>query len=396
MAANFRFIAHAAERYTHELAPRRVADGHRQRSLPDARRPHKTQNRALRILDQLADGKEFQDAVLDLLEPVMLFVQNLFRGFDIANFLGPLLPGHREQPIQVVAADGRFRGHRRHQFQALQLLDGLFMDFLGHPRRINFLLQLVDFAFFAAPQLFLDGFELFVQVILFLRAFHLPFHTRIDVAVDVQLFELDLQNVADAVQPFQRINRFQQILLFIHRQLQVGGDGVREPRWIIHARGRNHRVVVQALRKLNELLVKPGHFFDDLLDLRRILYACAEQPNRRAEEALFRGNRDGPRPFHAFDQNFDVAVRELHALHDVRERSYRVNLLRFGVIHGSVMLRGKEDLLVAGQRLFERAHTGFAADNEGRHLLRKDDHVAHRHHRHAPHLLFFSCKHAGP
>src|SRR5216684_2696371 len=80
---------------------------------------------------------------------------------------------------------------------------------------------------------------------------------------------------------------------FIHGKLQVGGDGVRKPRWIIHAGGRNHRVVIQALRKFDELLVKPGHFFDDLLDLRRMLYACAEQPNRGAEEALFRGDRDG-------------------------------------------------------------------------------------------------------
>src|SRR5712664_3312708 len=60
---------------------------------------------------------------------------------------------------------------------------------------------------------------------------------------------------------------------------------------------------------------------------------------------------------------------------------------------GSVMLRGKEDLLVAGQRLFERAHAGFAADDEGRHLLGKDDHVPHRHHRHALQFLFFSVEH---
>jgi len=57
------------------------------------------------------------------------------------------------------------------------------------------------------------------------------------------------------------------------------------------------------------------------------------------------------------------------------------------------VLRGKENLLVAGQCFFECAHAGFAAHDEGRHLLGKDDHVAHRHHRHALHFLFFSVEH---
>ena len=259
MAANLGFIPHAAERNAHKLASCRVANGHRQRSLAHARRADEAENRTLRILHQLPNRQKFQNPFLDLVEAVVLFVQDFFRGLDVANFLGLLFPGHRQQPIEIVAAHRGLRGHRRHQFQALQFLDGLLVDFLGHPRGIDLLFQLVDFALLATAQFLLDGLELFVQVILFLRALHLALHARIDVAVDVELFEFDFQDVADAVQPLERIDGFQQILLFIHRKLQVGRDGVRKPRRIIHSRRRDHRVVIQALRKLDELFVQPGH-----------------------------------------------------------------------------------------------------------------------------------------
>ncbi len=100
------------------------------------------------------------------------------------------------------------------------------MNFLGHPGGVDFLFEFVDFTLFAAAEFFLDGLELFVQVILFLRTLHLALHARVNVAVDVELFEFDFQDVCDAVQPFERIDRLEQILFFIHGELQVGGNRV--------------------------------------------------------------------------------------------------------------------------------------------------------------------------
>ena len=53
------------------------------------------------------------------------------------------------------------------------------------------------------------------------------------------------------------------------------------------------------------------------------------------------------------------------------------------------MLRGEEDLLVAGHGVFERAHAGFAAHHERRHHVRKDDDVPDGHHRQAFGIGFF-------
>src|SRR6202171_5936403 len=133
MAANLGFIAHAAERNADELAASRMADGHSQGSLTNARRPDEAQNRALRVLHELADRQKFKDPLLDLIEAIVLFVQDFLRGFDVADFLGFLFPRYRQQPIEVIAADRGLRGHRWHEFQTLQFPDRPLTALLGPP-----------------------------------------------------------------------------------------------------------------------------------------------------------------------------------------------------------------------------------------------------------------------
>src|SRR4029077_6672288 len=72
MAANLGLIANPAKRDAHELATSCAADGHRKRSLADSRRPDETEDRAARILDQLAHRKVLQNALFDLFQPVMI------------------------------------------------------------------------------------------------------------------------------------------------------------------------------------------------------------------------------------------------------------------------------------------------------------------------------------
>ncbi len=93
MAADFGFIANAAEGDADEFAAGGMADGHGQGSLANAWRADEAQDRALGILHQLADGEKFEDAVLDFFEAVVLFVQNFFGGPDVANFLGSFFQG---------------------------------------------------------------------------------------------------------------------------------------------------------------------------------------------------------------------------------------------------------------------------------------------------------------
>src|SRR5580698_10555641 len=106
----------------------------------------------------------------------MIFGEDDFGALDIANFLRALLPGHRQQPVQIIARNGGFRGHRRHHFQPLQFLHGLFLRSFWHTGSFDLLFQLLDFVGFAAAEFFLDGLQFFVEVVLFLRALHLALH----------------------------------------------------------------------------------------------------------------------------------------------------------------------------------------------------------------------------
>ena len=389
MTADFCFVAHAAERHAHELPTGGASDGRGKRRLAHARRPEEAENRALRVLYELADSKVFQYALFDFFQAVMIFAENLLRALDVADFLRPLLPRHRE----IVARDGGFGRHRRHHLQPLQLLHGLFHRAFGHAGSLNLLLELLDFVRFAAPQFLLNGLELLVEVVLFLGPLHLALHARVDRAIDVELLDLDFQNVRDAVQALGRLEDLEQFLFFLDGNLQVGRDGVGKLSGIFHAHGGDHRVVVQALRELDVLLEQRGDPRGRLLDLRAGLGLHGNQTNRGAEEAFVARHLHDLGAFGAFDQHLDIAVRQLDALHDICERSDLVDFLRLGVVHRGVVLRDEENLLVARQRVFQGAHGGFAADDERVHHLREDDHIPHRHHRYTLYVGFFLAEH---
>ena len=145
----------------------------------------------------------------------MIFIENLLSARDVANFLRPLFPGHGQQPIEIIAGDSRLSRHRRHGFELLQLLHGLITHVFGHARSFYLFLQLIEFALFAASEFLLNGFDLFVEVILFLGPLHLPLDPRLDGAIHVQLFNLDIENIANPAQALGRIEDFEQFLLFL-------------------------------------------------------------------------------------------------------------------------------------------------------------------------------------
>src|SRR3546814_16469323 len=74
-----------------------------ERGLAAAQRADEAEDRALHLLHALLHGEVFEDALLHLLEAVVVGVENLLRVLDVALHLGALLPGDREDPVEVVA-----------------------------------------------------------------------------------------------------------------------------------------------------------------------------------------------------------------------------------------------------------------------------------------------------
>ena len=77
MAPDLGLIVYAAERDAHEVAAGRLRDRLAERGLADARRTDQAQDRPGQLVGALLDGEIFDDALLDLLEPVMVVVEDL-------------------------------------------------------------------------------------------------------------------------------------------------------------------------------------------------------------------------------------------------------------------------------------------------------------------------------
>ena len=205
-------------------------------------------------------------------------------------------------------------------------------------------------------------------------------HARLDGAVDIQFFDLDIEHVGDSAEALGRIKNLQQFLFLFDGKLQVRGDYVRKLCRIFHAHGRDHGLVIQRLAQLYVLLEQSGDALHARFDLRVHFHGIAGHANGSLHIAIGIGGLQKPAALDAFHQNFNVSIGQFQALHDVDDGADLVDLVRLGFVDGCVMLGGKENFLIRGQCLFEGAHAGLAAHYERRHHIRENDDIADRHH----------------
>ena len=83
VAADLRLVVHAAQAHAHELAPGRLGDALAERGLAHAGRADEAQDRALARRIQLAHREVLEDALLDLLEAVVVLVEDAPRLGDV-------------------------------------------------------------------------------------------------------------------------------------------------------------------------------------------------------------------------------------------------------------------------------------------------------------------------
>ena len=92
-------VAHAPEAEAEELAPERVGDRAADRGLADAGWADQQQDRAGDGLLQRADGEELDDAILDVLETVVIAVEDAPRLGETELVLGVDAPGQCGQGV---------------------------------------------------------------------------------------------------------------------------------------------------------------------------------------------------------------------------------------------------------------------------------------------------------
>src|SRR5207244_11370616 len=101
VAADLGLVPHAAERDSVELAAERPRDRAPERRLSDAWRAHEAEDGILARRADLLHREVLEDALLDLLEPLVVLVEDPPRALDVDVVRRLLLPGHRPEPVEV-------------------------------------------------------------------------------------------------------------------------------------------------------------------------------------------------------------------------------------------------------------------------------------------------------
>ena len=237
MAADLRLVAHAAQRHAHELAVGRLGDALPQRGLAHARRTDQAQDGTAQLLHPRLHREVLKDALLDLLQAVVVCVQGVLRHLQVLAHLGALVPRHAQQPVQVVAHDGRLGRHGRHLLELVQFIARLRLHGLGHAgggdltrEFLQFVGRLVQLA-----QLLLDGLHLLVEVVLALALLHLRLHAAADALLQLLHVDLAVDETDQQFQPFADLDGLQQALLVAQTHAEVRGDGVGQPAGFVDA-----------------------------------------------------------------------------------------------------------------------------------------------------------------
>ena len=232
-----------------------------ERGLADARRADQAQDRALELLHALLHGEVLDDALLHLLQPVVIFVEHFLGDGDVGVHLAPLLPRALHQPVDVVAHHGRFGRHRRHQLELVELARGLVARFLRHAGLLDALLQLRDLVrrVLDLAQLLLDGLHLLVQVVLALALLHLLLDAAADALLDLQHVHLAFDQREHVLQALAHVLDLQNFLLLGELQRHVRGDGVGEPARLLDAGERGQHLRRHLLVELHVLLELRDH-----------------------------------------------------------------------------------------------------------------------------------------
>ena len=204
--AHLRLVTHAAQRYADELASQRARDRLAERGLADAGRPDQAEDRPLLARSELAHRQVLEDALLHLLEVVVIGIEDLARLIEVQAILGALRPGQLHQPLEVGALHRVLRGRLRHLLETLQLLARRLLDVGRHLRGLDLLLERVEVAgVLALPELVLDRLQLLAEDCLALVLGELLAHLQVDLLFDLDELHLALQQHEQPAQPLGHI-----------------------------------------------------------------------------------------------------------------------------------------------------------------------------------------------
>src|SRR5690349_19111043 len=253
MPANFRFVVHAAQGNAHELASQGTRDGLAERGFSHAWRPNEAEDGSLHARLQLLHCQVVEDALLDFLQVIVIFVEDFARFGNVDLFAaGRFAPGQGGHPFEVRAGDYVFGGCRCHFRQALELAVAFFFRFSRHARVFDLLAKFVDFLLGVVhlAEFFLNGLHLLAKEILALVLADLFLNLFVDLRAQLENFQLLGEFTDQRFQAFADVGSFEKFLAQQRgKRRQRAGDKIRQAAGIVDVH-RDGLQVVGELRRM--------------------------------------------------------------------------------------------------------------------------------------------------
>ncbi len=327
----------------------------------------------------------------------MVVIEDLLGMDEILLDLRLLAPRDRQQPVEVVAHHRRFRRHRRHLAQLLELVGGLVAGLLRELGLLDLVLDLGELvAAFLVAELLLDRLHLLVEVVLALGLLHLALDPRADALLDLQDRDFAVHQAQHMLEPPGDGGRLQDRLLVRDLDREMGGDGIGELGVVVdlvndaHDLRRNLLVELDVILELGDDRARHGLGLD--------LFAGLVGDDLGLGLVIFRAVAvaDHAGALGALDQHLHRAVGQLEQLKHARERADLVDRAGRRIVVRRVLLGRQQNERVRAHDLFERLDRLLAADEQRDDHVRKHDDVAQRQHGIGTNLAWFrQCSRLG-
>ncbi|MCY1413172.1 hypothetical protein D9M71_285980 [compost metagenome] len=367
VTTNLGLVTHTTQGHAHELAVGGVGDRLRQRGFTHTRRANQAQHRPADFLHAFLHGEVLKDALLDLFEPVVIGIENIFGTLQIQTHLALSLPRHLYQPVDVGTHHGGFGRHGRHLLELVQFGQGLGQGILGQASGIDALFQVLDFVvpFVAVTELFLNGLHLLIQVVLALAALHLLLHAATDAFLDLQQVDFGIQQGQHVLDPCRQVDDFQDFLLLLDLQRHMRGHGIDQAARLINAVERRQDFSRDFLAQLDILfeLREQAAYEDFRLAIRR--GGFLDQGNLGPAVAFHFDETLNRAALLALDQHLDGAIGQFQQLQYSGNGTDAIQSVFTRIIVSRIFLREQKNLLLASHRGL-KSFDGLLAPHEQR------------------------------
>ncbi len=366
VALDLGLVAHAAEREAIEPAPHRARDAAAEARLADTGRTGEAEDRTGVAGLELAHGEELEDAVLDLVEPVVVVGEHARGAREVGVVGRGDAPRQRYEPVEVVADHAVLAGLDRRGLQARQLLARALLRGVGHLRladRVFEPLELERARILLFAEFTADDLELLAQEVVLLRLLGLVADLAEDLLVERDQFALGHCELQRELEPLLDVDLFEQALAIGDLPHHAGGEVGELARHVdVEQRGGEAGVeLLLQFGELPQLLLQQAEQRRRALALRRDLDQLLHAHD---EVRLVAHHLDQARAPHALGHRRHAAVGQLEGLVDARDHPDLEDVGGADVLLLGVLLQHQEQVSVV--------RLGLGAEPAANHAERAD------------------------